>query len=585
MQPSFHESPKSRVPDPWTGNQVSLEPEAQQSDLNTKGIAATGSSWATGAALEMLRQGGNAIDAAVAAAWAMAVCDPSASGLGGQTTMLLRLSSGQITAINGHSKAPAAVSLNTVNPCDQSSGYRAATVPTTPGTLDYAQQRYGRLPAAKVLEPAIRLAQEGFPITPLYRRTLESCLVKLRRSESSSHLLLKKGRHLFGVGEIFSQPRLASTLRRLAEQGIQDFYFGGIARAIEEDMAARGGLMTSEDLATSAVPVECDPWTTEYRGHIVLTTPPPGGGLQMLVALKLLEHLELSDQRKDEDAWREMLAAATALVFQERERNPVHPDEITASFRDWLLSEQRSADLAETLRRPSKTTLFADSKEEPGETTHLCTADSEGNVVSLTQSVQSLFGAKVAQGELGFLYNNYLMTCPRHPHPYQLGACCFPQSNVAPTFLLHPICCDFKEDPNLPATQAGLRLALGAGGSRRIISSLLHVISGVIDRGFGLAEAVAAPRVHGMANGKVWVEESALAWSLRSRLSGRFRKIVVKSRQGWDMGAVKALGTNRDGQLAAVADPRRDGSISGSTISPIWQSGTGAHRNTAEDFR
>jgi gamma-glutamyltranspeptidase/glutathione hydrolase len=175
----------------------------------------------------------------------------------------------------------------------------------------------------------------------------------------------------------------------------------------------------------------------------------------------------------------------------------------------------------------------------------VCTADEHGNVVSLTQSIQSLYGAKVAHPKLGFLYNNYLRTCPRRPHGHRLAPRAFARSNAAPTLIL-----DLDGWP---------RLAIGAAGSRRIVSALVQVLSGVLLRGEGLGDAVAAPRVHARLDGTAWVERDGLSKSLAGELESRGFAVLPKAARSFAMGAVQAIERERDGTLVGVADGRRDG--------------------------
>src|SRR5262249_23212724 len=188
--------------------------------------------------------------------------------------------------------------------------------------------------------------------------------------------------------------------------------------------------------------------------------------------------------------------------------------------------------------------------EEPGDTTHLSVCDRNGMIVLLTQSIQSLFGAKVAHRELGFLYNNYLCTCLRYPHPYALRPRCRPRSNIAPTLVLRR-----ERGGDRPL------LALGAAGSRRITSAILQVISGVIDRGLGVSDAVAAPRVHGLVGRKIWIERPAASEGLLARLRALGRDPIVRPPLAYAMGAVQALQFMTDGSVRGAADPRRDGAV------------------------
>ena len=557
------------------------------------GVAATASPPATEAAVAMLRAGGNAVDAAASAAWALAVCEPGNSGLGGQTIMLIRLShavadrleAGPVIVLDGHSRAPVAVLLETVSHDEQRIGHRATTVPSTPLVLETARQRYGRLSLAQVIEPAIRLAEEGYPVTRLHRRQLGWCLTSMRASPSASRLFLKHGRPL-EVGELFRQPELAATLQRIARHGVDDFYRGQIARQIAADMQRHGGLLTLDDLAAIESPVEREPISITYRGEAVVTVPPPAGGVQVLLALKLLERLSIHGPNGDLCHWYEMLGEVTYTVFRERERTVLSADRITPDALQELLSDERAELLAaevdgvvrsRRLVEPRADNLGIREAEEPGETTHLCTADAEGNVVSLTQSIQSLFGARVACEPCGFLYNNYLVTCPRGPHPHQLASRCLPRSNAAPTLLirgvdLQPALPGWTTSPRSRSSrlapraevsargESGLHLiALGAAGSRRTTSAIVHTISGVVDRRLSLAEAVDVPRIHVKLSRKAWMEHSPETEPLVVRLAERFRGVQRRSRHSYAMGCVQAIRINSDGMMSGAVDPRREG--------------------------
>lgn len=520
--------------------------EARPSRRNTgqlRGAVATAFPLATEAGQEILRAGGNAVDAAVATAWALCVCEPSASGLGGQTVMLIHFADGRACVIDGHSCAPAAVSTEIISSDQQRRGRRSSTVPSTPGTLNYAHEKHGVLARDRVMAPAIRIAEEGFPITPLHQRQTRWVADDLRASASSG-LFLRNGAPP-PIGYVFRQPELADTLHRLSELGAEDFYHGDIAHLIAEDMRRHDGLITEEDLANCSPPQEREPLSAVYRGYRILTVPPPGGGLQLLLAFNVLEQLELEESTAED--WYEKIALTTSVVFRERERRPVAPDDI--SLWDRLLSEDCARQIAaEVSEQAPEQSCVQDLAEEPGDTTHLSVADRHGNVVMLTQSIQSVFGAKVAHPALGFLYNNYLVTCPRYQHPYMLRGYCRPRSNVAPVLVLRR-----DSDAERPF------LALGAAGSRRIISAILQVVSGVVDHDLDLAAAVAAPRVHGLLSRKVWIERPAASESLLSRLRARALQPIVKPRHAYAMGAVQALQFMSDGEIIAAADPRRDG--------------------------
>jgi gamma-glutamyltranspeptidase / glutathione hydrolase len=504
---------------------------------------ATAFPWATKAGLDVLRDGGNAVDAAVAAAWALSVCEPAASGLGGQTTLLIRFADGRAEVVDGHSVAPAAASTSTIGPSQQRRGHRACTVPSTPATLDWVHRRHGALSRERVMAPAVQLAEDGYALTPLQCRQTRWVADALRSGAGGAAFLHDGAAPQ--AGHRLRQPRLAATLRRLALAGVEDFYQGGIARLIVADMQHYSGLITAEDLALHGPPAALAPLTAQYRDHTVMAVPPPGGGLTLLQALKLLQQLMPASDAASDDDWCEAAALTTSAVFRARERDLLAPEDLSPGLLDHLLSDAYVGALAAGIDDPAEGGALAnDAAEEPGDTTHLTTSDRDGNVVMLTQSIQSVFGAKVAHPGLGFLYNNYLATCPRGPHPFGLQSRCRPRSNAAPTLVLHD---------GRPV------LALGAAGSRRILSSILWVVAGVIDRGRGVHEAVAAPRVHGLMHRKVWLERAAASDALLSRLQARGRKTVVKPPCHYSMGSVQALQFLRDGHVVGAADPRRDG--------------------------
>lgn len=516
------------------------------------GAVATAFPSATESALRILMQGGNAFDAAAAAAWSLAVCEPSGSGLGGQTTALVRLANGELKVIDGNSYAPERVSLQRVSKTSQKIGFRACVIPSTPKVLGYLQSKWGKLSCGEVMDPAIKLAEEGYKITKLQHRQMEWTHGFLSTSSSISNLFLKNGLTP-PIGEIFQQKILAKTLRRLAEKGVEDFYHGEIAELIDHDMRKNGGLLGKKDLENFEIFPEANPLSISYGDYQITTMPKlSSGGPQLLLSLKLLE--KLNQKRHFTLAkWYRNLAEAIYTALRERHNLPLENDSdslveimLSETYTESVISE--TDDRSEFDRWLSKELSAIEISESDGETTHLCVADAEGNVVSLTQSIQSLFGAKVANEQLGFIYNNYLSTCPRFQHPHQLGSHCIPRSNVAPTFV-------FKKSDvdNFP------RLVLGAAGSRRIPSSILQTISGVIDWNLPVDEAIATPRIHALANRKIWLEKPVFSEVLRKLLRKTFRKIVVRSKHHYKMAAVQALQFDAEKRCLGASDPRRDG--------------------------
>jgi gamma-glutamyltranspeptidase/glutathione hydrolase len=519
----------------------------------TLGVAATAFPAATDAALAMLRAGGNAIDAAVAAAWALGVCEPSNSGLGGQTIILLRQPDGRLTVLDGHSVAPAGATVETVSAEQQRWGHSATTIPTTPRVLDAALRRFGRLDFATVVAPAIEMAEAGLRVTSLMRRQAIWCKRSLAASPSASALMLKHG-DVYQIDDMFRQPALAATLKRLLHAGVDDFYRGQIARDVVDDMQRHGGVLTDEDLANAPEPIEKAPLSLVDQDRTTYTVGPPGGGVQLLIGLRLMERLAESYDMTQASNWYPMIGETIHTVFRLRESLALPLVELTASQIDAFMSDAHISQLAQSIRAghlPQSSHLSAeildDDLEEPGETTHLCTADAEGNVVSLTQSIQSLFGARAGCAKLGFLYNNYLLTCPREAHPFQLTPHAQPRSNAAPTMVVSN------------TAKNGEILAIGAAGSRRITSAILQSLCGVYLRGKSLVEAIAAPRFHVKQSRNAWLERTPETEAILDVLTPRFRHIELRKAHSFAMGCVQAVQVAGNRCALGVADPRREG--------------------------
>jgi gamma-glutamyltranspeptidase / glutathione hydrolase len=499
------------------------QPRVMSAPASHRGVVVSAHRAATAAGAGALAAGGNAIDAAVAAAWALCVCEPSGSGLGGQTVAIVRTQA-RTFAVGGHSYAPSLVSRLTVTRLQQRLGHRATTVPTTPAALAYLQSRYGRLTRAEVLAPAIELAERGYEVSALHHRQLRWCRAALAASGPAGRFL-RDGRP-FMPGEVFAQPALAECLRRLARFGVEDFYGGEIARAVDRDMRRNAGLLRLADLQALQSPIEQNPISTHYRGHVVMTMPAPGGGPQLVHALNALQQRDSSTWSGDRDQWYLAVAAAVRGAFENREREHRRPYAGGGT---------------------PAVALHGAAGEHGGETTHLCAADTDGNVVALTQSIQSLFGAKVANDRYGFLYNNYLTTCPRRRHAHRLGGGCPARSNAAPALV-------FRAGATTPA------LALGAAGSRRIISSIVQVLSAVVDLDMTLDDAVGQPRIHPRLSGTVLIEKPAATPRLVGWLNEHGGRVEVRREHSYAMGAVQALQLTPALRMQAAADPRREGS-------------------------
>jgi gamma-glutamyltranspeptidase/glutathione hydrolase len=512
-------------------------PRPQRLGFSKYGMAATAHHLATDAAVEVLELGGNAVDAAVAAALALGVCEPNASGLGGQTMMLVHLSEQRQTiALDGSSRAPNRVTADALRPKERREGHRATTVPSTPAVLGYALRRYGTLKRAAVFTPAIRLAEEGFQVSELLSSLMRRAKQKLVRA-GGGRTFLAGGLNAYPVGGRLKQPDLALTLRRLMKKGTRDFYRGEIAALIHEDMQRHGGLLQRDDLAQIPTPIERRPVTTKFRGDRVVTFPPPGAGrtlIEMLNLVNALQHpLDL-----DSPKGAVILSKIIRQAFRDRRDRPFEPNYYAQVPDKEMLSPSYAKRVARDLMK---------EPEDHGETTHLTVMDRFGNVVSLTQSIELVFGSGAVAGDLGFLYNNYLSAFEYDDigHPYYLRPNAVPWASVAPTIV-------FK----------GRRpsLALGSPGSERIVSSILQVLMRL-----GVQtplDAVSAPRLHCALSGEVSLEVERMRNDIPPALEKAGFTIDPREAFSFYLGCVQLVLRDRTG-FVGVADPRRDGSARG----------------------
>lgn len=517
------------------------------------GMVATAHYRATAIAADVLSDGGNAIDGAIAAALALAVCESAGSGIGGMAMMLLHLAdSGRTVLIEGACQAPASATPEAVSGSHRYHGYRAVAIPGQLAVLDHARRRYGTQTLGRLIEPAIELADEGFPLTPLQVGNVRPYLAELRRSTAAPFFLDEDGAP-HPAGTQFRQPVLGATLRRLEVAGLDDFYRGAIARDIAEDMHAHAGFLSEADLAGFTVR-EVAPIEGVWEGTTIQTAGPPAGGATLVQILHTLEALPeplnletprgavlmasiISRARRDRRRFRlqtgtDDLGAAAELLSPEYARRAA--SEIVAELESRTDANRRAG-------------ASGPSERSPGETTHLCVMDRAGNTVSHTQSIERSFGAAVVTPSLGFLYNGYLrafkVANERHPHFLRPGAPA--RSNAAPTI--------------------GLRngrpwLAIGSSGSERMSSGIAQVLARLKSQ--DPFAAVHAPRLHATPTRGVLAEVDRMGHDSLEALQEAGFTIEPLDPYSFDVGGLQLVLRQDDG-FVGVAEPRRDGAAAG----------------------
>jgi gamma-glutamyltranspeptidase / glutathione hydrolase len=517
---------------------------------------------ATETGLQVLKNGGNAIDAAAAVGLALAVTHPSAGNIGGGGFMLIRLADGRTTFIDFRERAPLAASRNMYLDAagkatqDSVTGYRAAGVPGTVRGLEYANKKYGKKPWAELVHPAVVLASKGFPVSYALAQSLRNAR-GLGGFAESNRIFLKDGK-FYEAGELLVQPELARTLERVEKLGSKDFYEGETARLLAKDMAAHGGLITEADLKNYAVH-ERVPLTGSYHGYTIVTAPPPSsGGVGILQMLGMLDGTGFEKGGAGSASTIHYMTEAMRRFFADRSEHMGDPDFVKLPMTS-LLSPKYIAKRRESID-PERATPSSEIKaavfdgHESVETTHYTVADAEGNVVAVTYTLNGGFGSKVTAAGLGFLLNNEMddfAAKPGEANMYGLiqgeanaiAAGKTPLSAMTPTIVL-------KDGKPV--------LAVGSPGGPTIINTVLEVIVNVLDFGMNVQDAVNWPRFHHQWMPDVLRVEPGISPDTVALLEKRGYTVTRVNAQG----EAAAIRWN-NGWLEGAPDPRTEGTAEG----------------------
>lgn len=508
-------------------------------------MIAGGHPLATWIGATVLRDGGNAIDAMVAAGAAMAVLRPHMSGLGGDALTLIYLGQERrLVALEGIGTAPGK-SLSVF----RSRGItripaRGLLSPTVPGAVKAwtsALERYGTRPLTALLTPAMTLAQEGFPVSKKLATDIAENASVLATSPHSRALFLPKGSPP-RAGEKIVQKNLAETLKLLAQGGDEVFYRGEIGGAIAEFCHRHGGLLSREDFAASEVRW-VEPIRGSYRGHEIRAFPPPSQGIALLLAFNLLEGF---DPKKLTWAdWLHLQTEVKKLTFADRDRYLGDPDRTALPVKQLLSPEYAASRRARIhVKRASRRVQPGDPWTVAGETTYLAVADRMGNLVSHMQSLFSPFGSGVVAGETGIVLNNRLSSFSLGGGVNQL------EPGKRPLHTLTPILLSKAGEPFL---------ALGTPGAHGQVQSLIQILSYLLDYGLDLQEAIETPRWR-HERGTELLVEARLPQAVRRMLSRRGHRILPQPAWARMMGGAQGILVDpQSGFYQGAADPRREG--------------------------
>jgi len=467
------------------------------------GVVVSDEPRASRAGVEILRQGGNAVDAAVATAFALAVTLPEAGNIGGGGFSVLRMPDGTVASLDFREKAPFAAKRNMYlddrgELTDRSvTGHLASGVPGSVAGLHEMHRRFGRLPWTAVLRPAIRLADEGILVSRVMAHSVRADSARLARFSGSAALFLPGGRPI-AEGTLWRNPDLARSLHRIADLGPAGFYEGETAALILNEMRRGGGIITAQDLREYKA-VWRTPIRASYRGYVIWSMPPPSsGGITIAQLANILEGYDLSRVVWHSPEHVHLVAEAMRRAFADRNHWLGDPD-MVAFPQDSLVSKSYAAARRNTIDKdhatPSRDVLpgLTSAPREGMHTTHFSVADGEGGVVALTTTVNLSFGSAVVVEGAGFFLNNQMDDFASKPgSPNVFGLVQGEANAIAPGKRILS-----SMSPTVVLDSLGNPLLItGASGGPRIITGTFQILSNVLDFGMAIDSAVAAPRLH-----------------------------------------------------------------------------------------
>ena len=520
-----------------------LRPMVSQPARFQKSVVASVNELATDAGMEILRKGGNAIDAAVAVGATLAVVHPEAGNLGGSGYALVRLANGKVTAFDYAGTAPAASTPGMFKTrAEANLGYKSVAVPGTPAGLGLMHTRYGKLKWSQCLETARRIAQQGFPATQRMELILKLQVPVMKSFPEAAKVFLHGADKPLQQGEMVKQPELARTLARMQKRGWKEFYEGETARLIAADMKANGGFITEADLHGYEAK-EVEPLQVNYRQHKVFTmAPSSSGGIALAVMLQVMNRYPLELGREGSVAVRHLQIEAMQRGFAARNRAALDNYETIPGF----LSDSYTSESVQNLSLEKATPATpVPTTNEAKDTTHFTVIDSAGNLVSNTYTLSGFYGSQVMAKGTGVLLNNHMevfsgaqarMLTPGRRYP----------STMSPTIVLRP--------------GGELFFSLGTPGGATIPSTLLQVITNIVDFKMSLRDALEYPRIHAATN-VVEAEPGALVYDVAERLKQMGHSLNPALRSQGDVQAILLEEPNQ--WRVAWSDGRRGGAVKG----------------------
>lgn len=515
--------------------------------------------------LDILKAGGNAIDAAVAVGYALAVVNPCCGNIGGGGFMLIHFANGKNTVINFRGKAPLKANKNMfldtngkIKPGSTTYGYLSAATPGTVLGLDTALSKYGSMSRKQVMAPAIKLAQQGFRVTDYDAKWFDIYTPAFRSQANVAAIFLKNGEP-YDSGELLIQTDLANTLKLIAEKGPDVFYKGSIAQQIVKSSQAHGGILSMQDFAQYTVeesaPIQC-----QYHGYNVISVPPPSsGGVTLCEMLSVLQNFPLQDHDYRSAQSIQYIVESMRYAFYDRNTQLGDPDFVNNPVKQ-LLSKEYISQLSQRILETNEVKpeeMMVDIHEQT-DTTHFSIIDKKGNAVAVTYTINGFFGANVIPDHLGFFLNDDMddfTAGPGQSNKFNLVQSS--KNNIEPG--KRPLS---SMSPTVVMNNKDVFMILGSPGGPRIITTVLLTLLNVIDYGMNIKQAIDAPRYHYQGIPDV-IDVEPLAFSYQTSLNLKMMGYHLRPQPTW--AAVEAiLIDQKDKTIYGANDYRRpDGAALG----------------------
>jgi gamma-glutamyltranspeptidase / glutathione hydrolase len=544
-----------------------LFPESKDPIRAKNGMVVSASDLASKVGVDILKKGGNAIDAAVAVGFALAVTYPGAGNIGGGGFMVIQLNDGTNTTIDFREKAPQSVdeflfqdSSGNFLPEKSQFGVTSSGVPGSVAGLIYALKKYGTLSLAEVIQPAIDLARNGFILEYHLAKSFEYEIEYFNKYESSKKIFTKDG-NAFSEGDLFIQSDLANTLVLIKNNGSAGFYNGTTAELIVNQIKQLGGYITLEDLKNYK-PIERPAIKTGYRGYEIVTMgPPSGGGVSLVQMLNILENYSFEKDEWGSSCYLHNLIESMKYSFADRSKHIGDPDFYNVPI-DWLLSKKYAKDIFNKFKddaTPSSEIFSGESNTllESEETTHYSIIDRFGNAVSTTTTINSAYGSKVVVDGAGFLLNNEMDDFSSKPgEPNQFGLIGSEANKIEPSKRMLS-----SMSPTIILKDGKAFMVVGSPGGSTIATVVLQVILNVLDFKMDIQQAIDMPRIHHQwLPDEIYYENFGLSYDVIHSLQNK----------GYKFGEIRTLG-RCEGILVdfenkiffGATDPRGYGSVIG----------------------